>query len=73
LPGGPHVVIPTYYYNFVDEFVSTVKMRSFALNKEKMTFCFYFFRTFAPIFHHKLCRFHDGGARLFLALGRWIP
>jgi len=51
-----------------------LKMRFITL---KMTLCFYFFlRSFALIFHYKLCRFYDrggGDAKLLLAPGRRVP
>jgi len=63
-PPDPHVITLTYYYNFI-EFVSSVKCISLISKKDKMTracSAVTFFRTFAPIFHFKLCRFYDRGA-----------
>jgi len=37
-------------------------------------FYFHFFRTFAPIFHFKFCKFYDGGAQeYFLPEGARYP
>jgi len=59
-PQAARVVTLSYYYNFI-EFVSSIQCVSLSSKKDKMTpvhvFCFYIFRTFAPIFHFKICRF----------------
>jgi len=58
-PPDLRVVIPAYYYNFV-ELVSSGKCISLPSKRTKWLqymFCFYCFRIFAPIFYFKLCSF----------------
>jgi len=66
---------PTCYYNLSNLFLA---FNAFHYPQKRIKwfqcmFCSYFFRTFAPIFHFKFCKFYDGGPRIFLAPGRKVP
>jgi len=75
-PPDPRIVTSAYYYNFV-EFVSSTKCILLRLKKETNNYskysAFAFFALLHLFFNSNSVSFIEGGARIFLALGRKVP